>query len=109
MIVGLGIDIVEVGRIRTAMGNPRFAERILTDAERNDERVNDPTYVAGRWAAKEAAHKAWPMADHWHDVEVISDPAPRMAIRGLPDDLRALVSITHERSHAVAVVIIEKK
>ncbi len=62
MIVGLGIDIVEVARIAEAMKNPRFIERILTPIER--EFCTTPQKVAGRWAAKEAIAKAVGLQRH---------------------------------------------
>jgi len=108
VIVGIGVDIVEVERIRKAMSTPAFTQKILTEAERANGRHNDPLYVAGRWAAKEALHKAFSSVTRWHDVEVISNPAPTMTVRGLPPDHQVHVTISHERGHAVAMVILEK-
>lgn len=111
MVVGLGIDLVEVSRIRRAMENPRFVYRILTDYER--EICNTPAKVAGRWAAKEAIYKAVGIPLHWHDIEVVNDElgAPRAIIRSHQFDskrLRLNVSITHERGHAAAVAVLER-
>lgn len=111
MIVGLGIDLVEVVRIKRAMENPRFLERILTPTER--EFSVTPSQVAGRWAAKEAIYKAIGVPLGWHDIEVLPSEtgAPRATIRSVhvdPSRLRIQVSITHERNHAAAVAIVER-
>ncbi len=111
MIVGLGIDIVEIERIRHAMKNPRFVERILTPAER--EYCTSVQKVAGRWAAKEAVAKAVGLDLSWQDVEILPDemgqPCARVASRHMdPSRLRLKVSITHERKNAVAVAILER-
>jgi holo-[acyl-carrier protein] synthase len=111
MIIGLGIDIVEIARIKDAMKNPRFVEKILTPAER--EFCTTPSKVAGRWAAKEAVAKAVGLHLSWHDVEILPDelgqPYAKVASRHFdPVRLRLKISITHERSNAVAVAILER-
>lgn len=111
MIVGLGVDIVEIERIRHAMRHPRFIERILTPAER--EFCITPMQVAGRWAAKEAVAKAVGLQLTWHDVEILPDelglPNAKVASHHFdPSRLRLKVSISHERSNAVAVAILER-
>jgi holo-[acyl-carrier protein] synthase len=61
LILGVGIDIVEIRRIKSAMeGNDRFLERIFTSTELEylKSRNLRPEYVAGRFAAKEAVAKA---------------------------------------------------
>ena len=111
MVVGLGIDLVEIARIRRAMENPRFVYRILTDAERDI--CHTPVRVAGRWAAKEAVYKAIGLPLKWHEIEVLQDHvgAPRVTIRSNQWDgkrLRLNVSISHEKHHAVAVAVLER-
>lgn len=112
MIVGLGTDIVEIARIRRAMENPRFVYRILTDQER--EICKSVQQVAGRWAAKEAIAKAVGLHLTWQQVEILPDEigAPRVKVDSPHFDrsrLRLHVSISHERTHAVAVAILERK
>jgi holo-[acyl-carrier protein] synthase len=122
MIVGLGIDVASVERIRVALERfgERFWQRILTEGERADlaSRPDRALALAGRFAAKEAAAKAlggqpdvW-----WHDVEVRPDPrgAPQLAYLGPgrvhADRLavrRIFVSITHDAGVAAAVVVLE--
>jgi len=68
VIVGLGVDLVEVSRIRRALKSPRFIERILTESERLEPLSAER--IAGRWAAKEAVAKAVGVFLRWHDVEI---------------------------------------
>jgi holo-[acyl-carrier protein] synthase len=110
VIRGLGIDVVSIDRIRAAMENPRFLERILTEKER--QTTLTPERVAGRWAAKEALSKALPQLNNWHDVEVFNDGegAP-FAVLGegvsLQPGMNLLLSISHESGYAAAVAIVE--
>lgn len=109
MVVGLGIDVVEVDRIRAVMARqPRFVDRILTPLER--DLYVQPHQVAGRWAAKEAIAKAVPVGLRWQDVEVRSGAKgePIAIIQGLPEGLHVHVSITHERGLAAAVAVCEE-
>ncbi|MDR3691475.1 MAG: holo-ACP synthase [Fimbriimonas sp.] len=111
MVVGLGIDIVEIARIEAAMRHPRFLERILTPVE--IEFCTTPAKVAGRWAAKEAIAKAVGLHLSWQDVEVLPDemglPVARVSSHHFdPNRLRLKISISHERSNAVAVAILER-
>lgn len=112
MVVGLGIDLVEIARIERVMGrHPRFAQKILTPEERAYCRT--PAQIAGRWAAKEAIAKAVGLPMKWHEVEILPDAfgAPMVTIHSHQVDLKRLrikVSITHERTHAAAVAIMER-
>lgn len=108
-ILGIGTDVVEIKRIRSAMRSPRFLERIL----RPDERCKRETahWVAGRWAAKEAAAKALGVHLKWHDVAIVSaeDGKPTVvlfdAVRN--QGIKVHLSISHERSVAIAMVVVE--
>src|SRR6476659_8626992 len=92
MIVAIGIDIIEVARIREVLvRTPRFAERVFTAAERKycDTRgVVAAQHYAARFAAKEAALKAlqtgWRGGISWQDVEVAAreSGAPYLMFRG---------------------------
>jgi holo-[acyl-carrier protein] synthase len=101
---------VEVSRIEAAMHNPRFVERILTPKERAICRSSHR--IAGRWAAKEAVAKAVGMHLSWQDVEILNGPdgKPDVAIHHSdwnPAARRIHLSITHEKGHAAAVVVLE--
>lgn len=110
MIVGIGVDIVQVSRIEHAMRRPRFVERILHPMERQN--AADPEWVAGRWAAKEAIAKSLGLLLRWHDViiGVSESGAPKATLRR-PDlaliPLRLHVSISHDHGYAVAFAIAE--
>jgi holo-[acyl-carrier protein] synthase len=122
MLLGLGIDVASVERVRASLDRfgDRFWQRILTENERADlaGRVDRATALAGRFAAKEAAAKALggPPDVLWHTIEVRSDArgAPRLEYLGVAlahaDRLgvrRILVSITHDAGVAAAVVALE--
>jgi holo-[acyl-carrier protein] synthase len=124
MILSIGIDIVEVYRIRdTIARTPRFAERVFTAAERKyceSRGAAGAASYAGRFAAKEAFLKAlktgWRGKITWHDIEVVLDDqgSPSLNITGearkLLDGLGASqvhLSIAHTTEHAVAEVILE--
>jgi holo-[acyl-carrier protein] synthase len=111
VIVGLGIDIVEIGRVKEAMRRPRFIGRILTPQER--EFCVTAAQVAGRWAAKEAVYKALGVPLRWQQIEILPDPlgAPTVRIDSPhfdPGRLKVRISITHERNYAAAVVLVER-
>ena len=124
MVVGLGVDIVEVDRIRKALENqPKMVQRVFTEqeAEYCGARKNQYQHFAGRFAAKEAALKAlgtgWAEGIRWRDVEVSSEPSgrPHIHFHGRAEEVfeslqagRALLTITHAKAYAVAVVILEK-
>lgn len=112
----LGIDIINVGRIRKALKKHgrRFAKRVLTEAE--DAYVCDrPENFAGRWAAKEAISKVLGLGVRgvgWREIEIVrlptGQPTVRLHDRALrrADQLgmeRVAVSISHEREYAVAI------
>lgn len=108
MVKAVGIDLVNLDRIRTAMQNPRFVERVLTDRER--ARPLSPAYVAGRWAAKEAAAKCLTRLRRWHDIEIDTgasgEPTVTLAPGILDHNEKLMVTISHEKGHAVAVALV---
>src|SRR5277367_2283094 len=89
MIVGTGIDIAEVPRIRQAIERfgERFLQRIFTAGERAycDSKANREERYAARFAAKEAAMKAlgtgWNHGVRWRDCEVIRLPGGRPSMK----------------------------
>ena len=125
MILSIGIDIVEVYRIRdTIARTPRFAERVFTAAERKyceAKGAAGAQSYAGRFAAKEAFLKAlktgWRGRITWQDMEILNDAqgVPSLTIKGearkLLENLGAdkiHLSISHTTDHAVAQVILER-
>lgn len=123
MIVGLGIDIVELTRITHSLEKfgQRFQDRILTPAEAALVPANPIPFLAGRFAAKEAAVKAlgtgFSQGISLHDIEVVNDPSgkPCLAfhnhalLRSRDMSVKnQFVSISHGKDNAVAVVILEQ-
>jgi holo-[acyl-carrier protein] synthase len=125
MIVAIGIDIIEVARIREVLlRTPRFAERVFTQAERAycDARgAVAAQHYAARFAAKEAALKAlqtgWRGGISWQDVQVATreSGAPYLIFSGhvltLFKEFRATathLSISHTSEHAIAQVVLER-
>jgi holo-[acyl-carrier protein] synthase len=125
MIVAIGIDIIEVARIREVLlRTPRFAERVFTQAERAycDARgAVAAQHYAARFAAKEAVLKAlqtgWRGGISWQDVEVATreSGAPYLIFSGhvltLFKEFRATathLSISHTSEHAIAQVVLER-
>ena len=124
MIVGTGVDIVEIERIRSVMERQkdRFIERVFTLQERQFcERYRDPApHYSARFAAKEALFKAlgtgWAKGVGWLGVEVLrqDQQAPVMALHGEAEKTfvrlgakRVHLSLSHSDQWAVATVILE--
>jgi holo-[acyl-carrier protein] synthase len=104
VICAVGTDIVQIERIERAMRHPRFVERILTEAERQG--AGGAEWVAGRWAAKEAAFKCLGQLRSWQDVEVLCGQDGRPVLRA-PGG-RWHVSISHDGGYALAFVVLER-
>ncbi len=124
MIVGIGVDIVEVARMRTAVERygDHFVKRVFTDDEtRYCRRCAHPEQrFATRFAAKEAALKAlgvgWTQGVQFTEVEVVTNElgAPSLVFSGRALELsrelgvgRIHVSLTHHRDFAIAQVLLE--
>lgn len=124
MIIGVGIDIVDAGRISALLNKhgERFQQRVFTREEiLYCRRMRDPSlHFSARFAAKEAAAKAlgtgFSKGIRFIDIEVShTGGTPKILFhnraRRIADDLgvsSAHVSISHEHLMAVAIVILEK-
>jgi holo-[acyl-carrier protein] synthase len=125
VIVSIGIDIIEVVRIREVLlRTPRFAERVFTAAERaycDSRGAVSAQHYAARFAAKEAAFKAlqtgWRGGIGWQDVEVASreSGAPYLIftgqVLGVFQKFGATathLSMSHTSQHAIAQVVLER-
>jgi holo-[acyl-carrier protein] synthase len=122
--LGLGIDLVEVGRIRDLLTKhgDRFKERTFTAGEiAYCESCADPAmHFAARFAAKEAAAKAigtglWAQGVDWKDIEVLRTESgkPELLWHGGAKthaerlgSTNSLISLTHTRDLAMAQVIL---
>ena len=74
----IGVDLIEIDRIRRALERPGFRERVFTEAERAycDSRPNPAQHYAGRFAGKEAIGKALGCGVHftWREIEIAGRP-----------------------------------
>lgn len=124
MIVGTGIDIVEVERVAAAIERfgERFLERVFTPNEIRycQSKHNAGERFAARFAAKEAAMKAigtgWKHGVGWKEVEVGREPGgrPTIAYSGKAAEFaarlgtrRVSLSLSHTAGQAIAQVILE--
>ncbi len=124
MILGTGVDIVEVQRVGAAIERfgDRFLKRIFTPSEIQycDPKPNRIERYAARFAAKEAGLKAigtgWRNGVAWKEVEVRRESGgrPTLAFSGRAADFaerlgmkRASLSLSHTAEHAIAQVILE--
>jgi holo-[acyl-carrier protein] synthase len=116
MLSSLGIDIIEIDRIRQALARrPGLATRLFTERERAycDHRADPAPHYAARFAAKEATAKAIGRWLRWQEVEIQNDANGRpylvlvgeaAALAHVEDGARLLVSLSHSRDYAVACV-----
>ncbi|MGL4745194.1 MAG: holo-ACP synthase [Dermatophilaceae bacterium] len=116
MIVGVGIDVVDIARFGAALERtPALRDRLFTPAERDLPLRSQ----AARFAAKEALAKALgaPTGMSWQDAEVLRGPGgrPSMEVRGTVAARVAEVgaavihvSLSHDAGIASAVVIAER-
>ncbi|HEY4550445.1 MAG TPA: holo-ACP synthase [Bacillus sp. (in: firmicutes)] len=116
MISGIGLDIVELKRIKKiSERQSKFVDRILTQKEKETyEKLTSSRkveFLAGRFAAKEAFSKAYGTGIgnslSFLDIQVENDEQGKPFIRN-PQENGVYLSITHSAEYAVAQVIIEK-
>ena len=125
MIVGIGVDIVEIHRVEALLAakGQRALDRLFTRAEREyaEGMAHPPRHLAARVAAKEAAFKALSGNEEargigWREMEVVLDAAgrPKLVLHGRAraraDELhvtRAWVSLSHANDIATAFVVLE--
>ncbi len=120
MIKGIGIDIVEIDRIKQAVAkNNRFIDRIFTAGEKEafEKRNYSSQTIAGYFAAKEAVSKALGTGIsnmRWKDIEILKDSLgkPYVKLHNNAKNLaysmnidEVFVSISHSRENAVAQAV----
>ncbi len=115
MIIGVGIDVVDIGRFEESLERtPAMRERLFTETER----ARPAASLAARFAAKEALAKALgaPTGMAWLDAEIVNEASgnPQFEIRGsVQARAEALhtrtihVSLSHDAGIASAVVVLE--
>jgi len=125
MIAGIGVDIVDIGRIQALLDRygERFLARVYTVGEKDYAMsgANRAERLAGRFAVKEAVMKALGTGKSqgilWRDVETLRGRLgrPEVHLHGQAVKLAKMhgvgmlhASITHDAGKAVAFVILEK-
>ena len=117
MILALGADLVEIARVRRLLA--RHGEKALRRLFHEEELAHalarqDPApSLAARLAAKEAFQKCWPESLSWKSVWVGMEGrkpllrfAPALEAALQEQGLTALLTLSHERTHALAVVVL---
>jgi holo-[acyl-carrier protein] synthase len=124
VIVGTGVDLAEVARIKASIERygARFTDRIYTPGEIAyvERKANRYERYAARFAAKEAGMKAigtgWKHGVTWHDFEVANLPSgkPTLKLHGVAAQVAArlgvknvALSLTHTSEYGMAHVILE--
>lgn len=113
MIKGIGIDIVEIKRVRKLIKqySNRFLDRTFTKNEIQycQNKPNPAQHYAGRFAAKEALIKAYGKPLVLKEIEI--DKGPRIRLAGSANKTlknhKIFLSISHDHEYAVAQVILQ--
>jgi holo-[acyl-carrier protein] synthase len=123
MVIGIGIDIIEIDRIKNSIENygNKFLSKIYTPIEIHycNSKANKFQHYAARFAAKEAVYKAlatgWQKDLHWQDIEIINQPTgmPIANLKGklkkfLTNDKDLKISLSHSNNYVTCVAIIYK-
>ena len=109
MIVGIGCDIVQIDRFKGQQN--QWKERILTEREKelysSFPQNRQRTFLAGRFAAKEALIKALDIPVSMKSLEILPDPQgkPTVHIEGYKIHL----SISHEKEYAIGYALVERE
>lgn len=123
MIIGIGVDIVQIERVRKLVENySEFMHQVFTarEIEFCQAKADSASSYAARFAAKEAMMKAlstgWNEKVNWLDIEVINEEQgnPILKIKGRTLRLmkkmgvyQTHLSLSHERDYAIAFVVLE--
>ena len=123
MILGVGIDIIEIDRIKQSVDNygDLFLNKVFTQKELEYclSKSNKYQHLAARFAAKEAVYKA--LASGWHEnltwqsIEISNEPngLPVVTLHGslnqfLKEKESLKISMSHSRDYVACVAIIYK-
>jgi len=124
MVIGIGIDIIEIARIRSSIDTfgDSFLNKIYTKTELDYclAKHNKYQHLAARFAAKEAIYKAlatgWEKDATWKSMEITNEPngLPVVTFFGklkefLAEDKDIKISLSHSDNYVTCVAIIFKK
>jgi holo-[acyl-carrier protein] synthase len=117
MLIGTGVDITEVRRIRQAVEKwgDDFLKRVFTLAEIKNAKTKTSFYqhLAGRFAAKEAIFKA--AGDNqlsWQDIQIHNDREGKpvcLFLNGRGKNMNVHISISHVKTYAVASAVVTQE
>jgi holo-[acyl-carrier protein] synthase len=123
MVLGLGIDIIEIERIKKSIEKygDKFLDKVFTEDEIQycNAKFNKYQHYAARFAAKEAVYKAlasgWKEGLRWKDIEIQNDASgmPSINPKGklqsfLSNNTQLRISISHSENYVTSVAIIFK-
>jgi holo-[acyl-carrier protein] synthase len=123
MVLGLGIDIIEINRIRESIDKygENFLQKVYTplEIEYCSGKANKYQHFAARFAAKEAVYKAFNTSHQeglsWQDIEIMNEPSgmPIVKLNGklksfLTEDKQLKISISHSDNFVTCVAIIDQ-
>ncbi|GAB4297094.1 MAG: holo-ACP synthase [Ignavibacteriaceae bacterium] len=123
MVIGLGIDIIEIDRIKESVEKygDKFLKKVYTKLELDYclSKKNKNQHLAARFAAKEAIYKAlasgWDENMSWQDIEISNLPngLPVVKLSGklqrvLTKEKRIRISMSHSRDYVACVAIVYK-
>lgn len=125
MIKGVGIDLVEIERIKRAIdNNDKFLKRVFTKEEiaKGKKKKNRYQFYGAHFATKEAVMKAlgtgWRKGVRWRDIQIIhnNDGKPEVKLIGKTKEIakglgidEVLVSMSHTKEYAIAQAIAIRK
>ena len=116
MIKGIGVDVVDISRFEESLARtPGLRNRLFTQEELSLSEGKHPSFLAGRFAAKEALAKALgvPEGLAWHDVNIqrADNGAPILELEGIAKQRagsgKIHLSISHDGPVVVAMIVIE--
>jgi holo-[acyl-carrier protein] synthase len=115
MIIGTGVDIIEIDRIRASVERwgDHFLQRVFNPEEIAYAQAHTLPYqhYAGRFAGKEAVYKALGIrALGWKDITIVNDDSgkPVCRVNGAPSGVNIHLSISHSKFYAVASAVTER-
>jgi holo-[acyl-carrier protein] synthase len=123
MVLGLGIDIIEIARVKKSIENygDNFLNKVFTIEEIRycNSKFNKYQHYAARFAAKEAVYKAlasgWQEGLRWKDIEIQNDNSGMPSIKPsgklkmfLSENTQLRISISHSDNFVTSVAIIFK-
>lgn len=123
MVLGIGIDIIEIERIKKSIDQygERFLNKIYTENEISYclSKNNKYQHLAARFAAKEAVYKAFASGGkkdlRWKEIEILNEPSGIPLVKPvgklkdfLSDDANLRISISHSDNYVTCVAIIFK-